>query len=100
LYSGPSGNDAKLTLYEATKSCQQTVITSGIMRRANVDWGQVLFWTLLGAVGIALLSKIAESPNVNPTLRLIAQTAEGQIVQDLESEAIYLLKDGAMYLLG
>jgi hypothetical protein len=62
--------------------------------------GQVLFWTLLGAAGIAVLSKIAENPNVNPTLRLLAQTAEGQIVQDVESEAVYLLKDGVIYLLG
>ena len=48
-------------------------------------------WGLLAVLAIAGLSKIAQNPRVSPNLRFIAQTAEGQLVQDLETGFIHLL---------
>lgn len=52
---------------------------------------QAIGWGLVGLAAVATLSGIAQNPNVSPKLRFIAQTAEGQLVQDLETGAIHLL---------
>lgn len=59
------------------------------MKRTN--WGEVIGWGFLGLLGVAVLNGIAQNPNVSPKTRFIAQTAEGQIVQDLETGVIRLL---------
>ncbi len=55
------------------------------------NWGDLLGIGLLAVAGIAILSNISQNPRVNPKLRFIAQTAEGQLVQDLETGIIHLL---------
>jgi hypothetical protein len=52
---------------------------------------QAIGWGLLGLVTVGVLASIAQNPTANPKLRFIAQTAEGQVVQDLETGAIHLL---------
>lgn len=46
---------------------------------------------LLGIAVIGILGAIARNPRVSPTLRFVAQTAEGQLVQDMETGLIHLL---------
>jgi hypothetical protein len=70
------------------------------MGRAKIDWGQTLPWMLLLGLGVGILSSITQNPKVNPKIRLIAQDAESQLMQDLESQALYLVKDGVWYLVG
>lgn len=48
-------------------------------------------WGLLGLGVIGILGSIAQNPRVSPTLRFVAQTAEGQLVQDLETGLFHLL---------
>jgi hypothetical protein len=50
-------------------------------------------WGLIAAVvaGIAVLSKIASNPKVSPNIRFIARTAEGDLIQDLETDIIHLV---------
>ena len=60
-------------------------------RRKGTDWGQVVGWGLLGLGAIAILGNIAQNPQVSPNLRFIAQTAEGQLVQDLETGLFHIL---------
>jgi hypothetical protein len=55
------------------------------------NWGNVFGWGLLAVLGIAVLSSISQNPKLSPNLRFIAQTAEGQLVQDLETGIIHLL---------
>jgi len=52
---------------------------------------QAIGWGLVGLAAVVILGSIAQNPNVSPNLRFIAQTAEGQLVQDLETGAIHLL---------
>jgi len=52
---------------------------------------QAIGWGLVGLAVVAILVSIAQNPNVSPNLRFIAQTAEGQLVQDLETGAIHLV---------
>jgi hypothetical protein len=54
-------------------------------------WGEVIGWGLLGAAAIAILGNIAQNPKVSPNLRFVAQTAEGQLVQDLETGLFHIL---------
>lgn len=58
--------------------------------KAN-NWGDAFGWGLVGLLAIAVLSNIAQNPRVSPNLRFIAQTAEGQVVQDLETGLFHLL---------
>jgi hypothetical protein len=46
---------------------------------------QAIGWGLLGIAAIGILGAIAQNPKGSPNLRFIAQTAEGQVVQDLET---------------
>ncbi|HXY78308.1 MAG TPA: hypothetical protein VEH47_05800 [Candidatus Acidoferrales bacterium] len=55
------------------------------------NWGEFFGWGLLGVLAIAALSKVAQNRALSPNLRFIAQTAEGQLVQDLETGLIHLL---------
>ena len=55
---------------------------------------------LIMALGVAVLKAIAQNPTISSTWRLIAQDAESQLFKDMESEALYLLKDGVLYLVG
>jgi len=55
------------------------------------NWGDFFGWGLLAVLAIAGLSKIAQNRNVSPNLRFIAQTAEGQLVQDVETGLLHLL---------
>lgn len=59
--------------------------------KAKVNWGDAFGWGLLAVLAIAGLSKIAQNPKLSPNLRFIAQTAEGQLVQDLETGLFHLL---------
>ena len=54
-------------------------------------WGQVIVGGVLGLAAIAILSRIAHNPTLSPNLRFIAQTAEGQLVQDLETGLLHIL---------
>jgi len=54
-------------------------------------WGDVVGLGLLGLLGIFLLSNMVQNPKLNPNLRFIAQTAEGQLVQDMETGLLHLL---------
>jgi hypothetical protein len=56
-----------------------------------MDWGKLIGLTLLGVATVSLLSQIANNRAVNPNLRLLARTAEGDIVQDMETGLIHLL---------
>lgn len=69
-------------------------------RQQQPDWGGLFAWLIVAAVGGAILSAVANNPKVNPQLRLIAQDAESQLFQDVETQALYLLKDGVITLLG
>jgi hypothetical protein len=60
-------------------------------RRKAIDWGEVIGWGLLGLGAIAFLGSVAQNPNVSPNLRFVAQTAEGQLVQDLETGLFHIL---------
>jgi hypothetical protein len=55
------------------------------------NWGDVLALGFLAVVGIPVLSNIAQNPRLSSNLRFIAQTADGQLVQDLETGIIHLL---------
>jgi hypothetical protein len=55
------------------------------------NWGDFFGWGLLAVAAIAALSKAAQNRALSPNLRFIAQTAEGQLVQDLETGLIHLL---------
>jgi len=55
------------------------------------NWGDAFGWGLLAVLAIVGLSRIAQNRNVSPNLRFIAQTAEGQLVQDVETGIIHLL---------
>jgi hypothetical protein len=51
-----------------------------------------LGWTLLlSGVALAVLGAIAQNPKTSPRLRFIAATAEGQLVQDLETGLFHYL---------
>lgn len=52
---------------------------------------QAIGWGLVGLAAVVILGSIAQNPNVSQNVRFIAQTAEGQLVQDLETGAIHLL---------
>jgi len=60
-------------------------------RNKRNKWGKVIGLGLLGLGAIAILGNIAQNPNVSPNLRFMAQTAEGQLVQDLETGLYYIL---------
>jgi hypothetical protein len=60
-------------------------------RNMRNKWGKVIGLGLLGLGAIAILGNIAQNPNVSPNLRFMAQTAEGQLVQDLETGLYYIL---------
>jgi hypothetical protein len=48
----------------------------------------------LGIAGLGLVwlfSQIANNPRVSPNLRFVALTAEGQVMQDLETGLFHLL---------
>ncbi len=60
-------------------------------RNKRKNWGKVIGLGLLGLGAIAILGNIAQNPNVSPNLRFVAQTAEGQLVQDLETGLYYIL---------
>jgi hypothetical protein len=60
-------------------------------RNKRTNWGEVIGLGLLGLGAIAILGNIAQNPNVSPNLRFVAQTAEGQLVQDLETNLYYIL---------
>ena len=55
------------------------------------DWGHLIALGLLGLLSAAVLASIAQDPKVSPQFRLIAQTAEGTLVQHLETGLIHLL---------
>ena len=57
----------------------------------RTNWSEFFGWGLLGVAAIAVLSKIAQNRALSQNLRFIAQTAEGQLVQDLETGLIHLL---------
>jgi hypothetical protein len=61
---------------------------------------QAIGWGIASLLLLAVLGSIAQNPKANPKLRFYAQAAEGPIMQDLESQALYLLKDGVLYLVG
>ncbi len=52
---------------------------------------QALGWGLVGLAAIGFLGHIAQNPRINPNFRFIAQTAEGQVLQDLETGLFHLL---------
>jgi len=52
---------------------------------------QAIGWGLLGLAAVAILGSIAQNPKASPNLRFIAQTAEGQVVQDMETGLFHLL---------
>ena len=54
------------------------------------DWDNVIKWGLLG-LGVWVLGNIAQNPKVSPNVRFIAQTAEGQLIQDLETGLFHIL---------
>jgi hypothetical protein len=54
-------------------------------------WGQVIGWAVLGTAAIAILGRIAQNPTASPNVRFIARTAEGQLVQDLETDLLHIL---------
>jgi hypothetical protein len=56
-----------------------------------MDLGKLIGLALLGVATASLLSQIANNRAVNPSLRLIARTAEGDVVQDMETGLIHLL---------
>ena len=60
-------------------------------RNKRTNWDQVIGWSLLGLGAIAVLGSIAQNPNLSPNLRFVAQTAEGQLVQDLETGLFHIL---------
>jgi hypothetical protein len=60
-------------------------------RNKRNKWGKVIGLGLLGVGVIAILGNIAQNPKVSPNLRFMAQTAEGQLVQDLETGLYYIL---------
>lgn len=45
----------------------------------------------LGLAAVGILAAVAHNPKVNPNVRIIAQDAEGTIVQDLVTGAIHYL---------
>jgi hypothetical protein len=45
----------------------------------------------LGLAAVGILAAIAQSQKVNPNVRVLAQDAEGTIVQDLVTGAIHYL---------
>jgi hypothetical protein len=55
------------------------------------DWAHVIGLGLLGVIGAAVLASIAQNPKVSPQFRFIAQTAEGTLVEHLETGALHLL---------
>jgi hypothetical protein len=57
----------------------------------KTNWGDFFGWGMLGVLAIAALGRIAQNRALSPNLRFIAQTAEGQLVQDLETGLIHLL---------
>jgi hypothetical protein len=52
---------------------------------------QVIGLGLLGLLAVAVLGSMAQNPKLSPNLRFIAQTAEGQLVQDLETGFFHIL---------
>lgn len=60
------------------------------MAKSN-QWGQLLGLGALAVLGIAVLSNISQNQKASPALRFIAQTAEGTLVQNLETGLIHLL---------
>jgi hypothetical protein len=55
------------------------------------DWSSTIGLGILGLGAIWLLGNIAQNPRISPNLRFIAQTAEGQLVQDLETGLFHVL---------
>ena len=52
---------------------------------------RLIGWGLLGIAVIGILGAIAQNPRVSPNLRFLARTAEGQLMQDMETGLIHLL---------
>lgn len=46
---------------------------------------------LLLGIGVAAFAQIVNNRRLNPNLRFIAQYAEGDLVQDLETNLFYLI---------
>jgi len=62
------------------------------MSRSRSNEGLGTFLSLLGLGAAAyFFAKIATSPKASPALQFIAQTAEGTLVQDLETGLFHLL---------
>jgi len=60
------------------------------MAKSN-QLGQALGLGLLAVLGIVVLANVAQNQKASPAVRFIAQTAEGTLVQDLETGLIHLL---------
>jgi len=52
---------------------------------------EALGWAVLGVLAVGVLSSIANNPRVSPNIRFIARTAQGDIVQDMETGLYHLL---------
>lgn len=70
------------------------------MSKGYSDWNNLLAWLIVAAVGGVIFKAIADNAKASPQLRLIAQDGESQLFQEVEMQALYLLKDGLMYLVG
>jgi hypothetical protein len=57
----------------------------------NIDYQKAIWLGLLGAAAIFVLNRIAQNPRLNPNLRLLAKTTEGDVVQDLTTGLVHLL---------
>jgi hypothetical protein len=57
----------------------------------KINWVHVGVVTGLGFLALGLLGWVAQNQQVNPKFRVIAQTLEGLIVQDMETGAIHLV---------
>lgn len=58
------------------------------MGKADTKFLGLLF---LGGVAVYALAKLANNPKLNPNLRLLASTAEGDLVQDITTGFISLV---------
>lgn len=61
------------------------------MSKRSVTFVEALLWCLGGIAAIVGLAGIINSPKSSPSLRFVAQTVEGIIVQDMETGLFHLL---------
>jgi hypothetical protein len=61
------------------------------MSKRSVTFVEVLLWGVGGIAAIVGLAGIINNPKSSPSLRFVAQTIEGIIVQDMETGVLHLL---------